>query len=163
MGPMEVRQSRARRVLPHPRLGTLVLAAAALTLASTAALAQGDAAASGASHPSEQPDVTVRASRMVRHKVVGRDYAGIPIEQLSLTREISYHDLNLNSTKGAAELLRRVNDTAREACQELTSLYPLNLWTTSNQDCVHRAVRNAMMQLPESVAQLEKEAHGTPE
>jgi len=154
----------ARCAASHPPLITLALVSAALLLASATVLAQGADAASGASdHQANQTAVTVRAHRMLRHKIVGQDYAGIPIEQVTLMREVNYHDLDLHTAKGAAELLHRINFTAREACHQLSSLYPNNVWTTSNADCVRTAIDQAQTQLPESVAQLQREARGTAE
>lgn len=141
----------------------LTLAGAALALCGTLANAQTGATgaassdttlggASQASHATTVPSVTVRANRMVRHQIVGSDYAGIPIEQLSLSRQIGYQDINIHSAKGVARLRHRIDRTARSACRELSTLYPNNVWTTSEGACVTNAVQSALQQLPSSVA-----------
>jgi UrcA family protein len=146
-----------------------LIAAAPLALAApnsagaTSADHQNNTAAESSNAHHRVQTVIVRAQRMVRHQIVGRDYAGIPIEQLELSREVGYRDLNLKTTKGADELISRINNTARQACHQLSGLYPLAMWTTSNQMCVNQAEKMAMAQLPVSVAQLKSERSGTPE
>ena len=140
--------------------GTLAFARTASTASTTSTstaptpstATAGDAHAIPGSRATLQPIVTVRAARRVRHEIVGRDYAGVPIEQLSLTREVGYHDLNLNSPEGIVTLRHRIDMTARQACRELSSLYASRVWTSTNRACVHDAIDGAVAQLPSSVA-----------
>src|ERR1700744_2702179 len=53
-----------------------------------------------------------------------RSTLGLP-GKLSLTREVSYRDLDLNTREGARELRARVRDTAREICDQLNDAYPV--------------------------------------
>lgn len=93
-----------------------------------------------------QSTVTVQAPRVVHHKIVGTN-AGITIEQLSLTREVSFADLNLDTPQGKVALHERIRNNAREACQELASLYPFALWTDDVETCVQNAMLTWMPQL----------------
>jgi UrcA family protein len=93
----------------------------------------------------QQPTVTVRAPRLVQHSSVGA--GGLTVEQLSLTRKVSFADLNLDTPEGKAALKVRIRDNAREACQELTSRYPSLLWTDDVQTCVHNAMLTWMPQI----------------
>jgi UrcA family protein len=125
-----------------------VLSASIITIAAAAALSFAAAAV-----PSDQqPEVRVQASGKVTHERVGTTYSGEPIEQLQLNRGVGYRDLNLNTPAGVQELERRIRYTAREACQQLRSLYPIALWRDSNADCVNEATQSAMAQLPAAVA-----------
>lgn len=139
----------------------LIVAGATLPLSGTPAFAQTTSTrprgASAASRATVPPILTVRAARSVRHQIVRSDYAGIPIEKLSLTREIGYHDLNLDSPQGIVTLRRRIDMTARNACRQLSTLYvgdpnPSGVWTTTEQACVDNAIQGALVQLPSSLA-----------
>ena len=101
--------------------------------------------------------VTITASGVVKHKQVGVSYTGMPIEQLDLTRRVSYRDLNLRTAAGQEKLKHRIDYTAHEACKQLTALYPFALWRTSQADCVHTAINSAMAQLPTAVATAERQ------
>lgn len=123
-----------------PRLVPLTLVAAfAVT---DAALAQNTAPA---------PQVTVEAARVVKH-TVGRSYTGAPIEELQLRRRVAYSDLDLSTATGQDAFKNRIKTTAREACKQLSSLYPLALWTTSNESCVKSATDDAMAQANKVIA-----------
>jgi UrcA family protein len=92
------------------------------------------------------PLITIEASHQVQKKQVGKTYTGISIEQVSLSRHISYRDLNLNTPAGTARLEKRIKATAQEACDQLKSLYPLDIWDTDNRQCISGAVERAMQQ-----------------
>lgn len=109
------------------------------------------------------PQVTVQADRSVKHVTVGRTYSGIPIEELQLTRHVAYNDLNLRSPAGVEELKHRIKDSAEEACKQLSTLYPLEMWMTDNESCVKSAIDGAMAQLPSAVATAEKSKKATSE
>jgi UrcA family protein len=90
--------------------------------------------------------ITVQASQKVKTKQVGISYTGIPIEQIQLTRHVGYGDLDLASPAGKAALDKRIKDTAKAACEQLSRLYPLEQWTTDNQTCIADAIDAAMTQ-----------------
>jgi UrcA family protein len=122
------------------RLAALTLGAGAVSLLGTAA------ALANNSSESVQPTVTVRAPRVVEHSsTVGAN--GLAVEQLTLTRMVSFADLNLDTSQGKVALKLRIRDNAREACQELASRYPYLLWTDDVQTCVHNAMLTWMPQI----------------
>lgn len=102
--------------------------------------------------PAPQSEVTVQAHATITHKDVGRSYIGAPIEQITLTRRISYRDLNLSTPAGQRQLKERIDYVAHEACRQLSNLYPLALWTSSNAACVTTATNEALAQVPAAVA-----------
>ena len=118
------------------------------TVFSGAAFAQtsGSGASPGRSNTS-LPQITVAASQQVHEKQVGTSYTGIPIEEVTLSRHVGYQDLKINTPAGAAELDKRIDATAREACHQLKTLYPLDMGDTDNRRCVSDAVQGAMQQV----------------
>jgi UrcA family protein len=101
-------------------------------------------------------EVTVqapRASKIVGHSDTG---TGAPIELVTLSRHVSYSDLDLVSHAAAVELEKRVNDTAAALCKQLDTLYPLSKDTRPN--CAKQASDDAMPQVRSAVAAAEKRA-----
>ena len=91
--------------------------------------------------------ITVLAPYVVHRKVVGRSTIGAPIEVLSVSRSVTYADLNLTKASDAAELKKRISDTAKDACLYLYSRYNGISQPTisSNKSCVQEATAEAMM------------------
>jgi UrcA family protein len=90
--------------------------------------------------------ITVQAGHQVQKKHVGMSYTGIPIEQVSLSRQVGFRDLDLASPAGKSELDKRIKVVAKEACNQLRTLYPLEQWDTDNRSCVADAVQGAKTQ-----------------
>jgi UrcA family protein len=104
------------------------------------AFAMTPVAFSAQSDDDQVSQITVHASQKVKTKQVGISYTGIPIEQVQLTRRVGYGDLDLASPAGKAALDKRIKDTAKAACEQLSMLYPLEQWTTDNQTCIADAI-----------------------
>jgi UrcA family protein len=100
--------------------------------------------------PPQQPavvqEITVIAPEVVRPTAGTARFAGSPIEVVSLSRVVSFADLDLSSPAGAATLRQRIRDTADKACAQLESEYPSNIYVPvpANQNCVRRATDTAM-------------------
>jgi UrcA family protein len=92
------------------------------------------------------PQITVKANQKVSTKQVGVSYTGIPIEEIQLTRHVGYGDLDLSRPEGRATLDRRIKETAKKACWQLNSLYPLEQWVVDSPACVDRAIEAATTQ-----------------
>lgn len=120
-----------------------ILVGAGFMIANTAAYSQ----------PVEE--VTVTAPRVVKQTVVtGRSFAtGAPIEETSISRTVSYADLDLVKTSDADELRTRVRDTAKDLCTELDKLYPLE---PKDPDCVRKSVDRAMVQADNAIEDARK-------
>jgi UrcA family protein len=116
-----------------------VLAAIAFTLTA-------NAADRNSSDHQNDNQVTIEAAHDVQKKQVGTAYTGIPVEEVSLTRHVGFHDLDLTSPGGRAELDKRIKNVAKEACQQLEKLYPLEEWETDTDTCIANAVKNAKAQ-----------------
>lgn len=122
------------------RLVALTLAAGAFSFLGTVAVAQNSSGSEG------QSTVTVQAPRVV-HKSAGVGANGLALEQLSLTREVSFADLNLDTPEGKVALHDRIRSNAREACQQLAALYPFSIFTDDVQTCVQNAMLTWMPQV----------------
>jgi UrcA family protein len=95
----------------------------------------------------QTPQITVQAHQKVNTKQVGVSYTGIPIEEIQLTRHVGYSDLDLSSPQGRATLDKRIKETAKKACEQLNTLYPLEQWIADDdQTCVDRAIDAAVTQ-----------------
>lgn len=94
------------------------------------------------------PSITVQA--VASKAVVGRSTIGAPIEQATLTRRVSYADLDLTTYTGVMTLKRRVREAAREACRKLDDLYPFEERQAAT--CVINAVADASQQVEGAIA-----------
>lgn len=88
-------------------------------------------------------ELVVVAPRLVRHEV-GRTSSGSPVELISLSRRVSYADLDLKVHANVIELDKRIENIAKEACEQLATLFPLS--ESSTEDCVDDAIDGAMAQ-----------------
>lgn len=97
--------------------------------------------------PEVMQEITIVAPYLVHKQVVGRSTIGAPIEVLSISRRVSYADLDLTKASDAATLKKRISDTAKDACEYLfstdhgTTLPPV----TSSRACAKTATAEAMM------------------
>ena len=120
----------------------LMAAAFALSLASGTAIAQ------------EVEKITVQATRMITTKTVGRTPSGVPIVDVSLSYGVSVAGLDLGSSKGAAELEKRIHDAARAACREIGRQYPDA--SPGDTECARVAADKAMVKARELIAAAQK-------
>ncbi len=65
----------------------------------------------------------------------------------TLTKNVSYADLDLSKSAGANEFAQRINDTAKESCDKLKAQFrdPPHAPVTTDQECVKRASDQAMV------------------
>jgi UrcA family protein len=63
-------------------------------------------------------------------------------EQVSLSYDVSYADLDLRQTAGVRELEKRIETAAEEICTQLEALFPLG--NPSKKECARHATDNAM-------------------
>jgi UrcA family protein len=112
-----------------------------------AVVAAGAVMASAAALAAATPEVTVEAARQAKVEVIERSASGVTTQLITLTRRVSYRDLNLTIVAGENELTKRVNDTAKAACKELDDLYPLTRSPAESAACVKKATDDAMVQV----------------
>ena len=137
------------KLISNSSRGHLMFAAAGALLCgfvttSSPAVAQAVSASSEANE-----EVTIRAPYVVRREPAPR--VGAPSgfrnpELISLSRVVSYADLDLSRASGIAELQTRVRNTARDVCQELNTRYPRTggQYVYANTDCVKKATDDGM-------------------
>jgi UrcA family protein len=116
----------------------LALAGLALTSVGGAVMAQPD-------------EITVVAPRDVAQKQIGRTRYGAPIEEISVSYEIGYGNLDLKKTADVDALNKRVAHIAKQACSEVTKLPPY-AGNRSKQDCIRKSVKSATAQVNAAVA-----------
>jgi UrcA family protein len=95
-------------------------------------------------------EITVVAPRLVTRESVGRTASGGKVELILLTRHVSYADLNLAMHADVLQLEQRVNDVAKDSCEQLAKMYPLS--DPNTPDCVREAVANAKAQMDAAVS-----------
>jgi UrcA family protein len=120
--------------------------------ASSPAVAQ---ATSPSSEANEQ--VIIQAPYVVRREPLPRDGAPTDFrnpELISLSRGVSYADLDLSRASGAAELETRVRNAAKEVCQELNRQYPRTggQYVYANTDCVKKATDDGLEVMRQVIA-----------
>ena len=89
-------------------------------------------------------EITVIAPRLIRLEI-SRTASGGTVEEVSLTRHVSYADLDLSKQSDVRELEQRVGDMAKLACEQLAALYPLAAPNSPN--CIRQALNGAMEQV----------------
>jgi UrcA family protein len=101
----------------------------------------------------ELKEVTIQSTRETKI-IVGRSDIGAPVEEITLTRRVTFRDLDLATAAGGAELEKRVKDAARALCQELDRRSPLMEKTAV--PCAKTATENAMIQVQAAIAAARK-------
>ena len=111
------------------------------------------AAAQTEAAPTTAEEITVVAPEVVR-RPAERGRHGQRIEVLSLTRKVSYADLDLTTSSGADELRNRINRVSREACRQLDAQAPSRPGTpsASAQRCEQNARVEALAVADQLVA-----------
>ena len=108
---------------------------------------QSAAAQEGAASPAGE-QVIVTSPYVVRKEAVPSNRAaGLRNPELvSISRAVTYADLDLSKPSGVAELQTRVRNTARDVCQELTRLYPKTggQYVYGSTDCIRKATDDGM-------------------
>jgi len=128
-----------KKVSTHRNMRLLILAVGALvgvTIGSECAVAQ------------TTEEITVTAPRMVQ-KSVGRTYSGVPVQETSISYQLSYADLDLTKTAGVSELDRRIEIMAKQACNGLDNLNPLS---GKDPTCVRNAINSTADQRKHAIA-----------
>lgn len=101
------------------------------------------------------PTITIGAGVTTKTNI-GTSSSGIPLEEVTITHRVSYADLNLATQAGAAELKRRVEETARAACRQLDELYPLE--AKNARECTRTAIAKASPQVETAISGATREA-----
>jgi UrcA family protein len=123
-------------------VGKLICAAAALGIIGGSGVATTPATAQ------QSDEISIVAPRTGDKERVGIAKGGIPISQVSVTRKILVSGLDLSKPEVVAELTKRINETAKEACDQLNILYPPSIYPTEGpeKNCVEEAAKGGMAQ-----------------
>jgi UrcA family protein len=114
----------------------------ALAVASAAAVAQ---------TKDQTPEITIQGNPAVT-KTVERAYSGDPTDRYTFREAVSYANLDLSTASGAAELAKRVRETATKGCEELQQAAdPMSL-LDDDSECVRGATAGAMLQVKAAIA-----------
>lgn len=89
-------------------------------------------------------EITVVAPYVYRERT-GRSSSGIPIEELTFQRVVDTTGLDLRYESDVDELYRRIEYTAREACDEVERA-SRGAPITTERECVREATRDAIAQ-----------------
>ena len=95
-------------------------------------------ASAGAAAVAQQSDQTVRQTQ------VGLAGTGTPIVRFSVDRNVSYADLDLTTTSGSTEFVRRVTEAAKQACAQVHGADPVDLSDMDDASCVRAATDGAL-------------------
>lgn len=133
--------------------GRAALAGAILLAACTCALAE-----PAVDEPTPATEmVMVYAPFVVRHKPVDpmmSRTSSTGLELVSVSRAVSFHDLDLRKRIDADTLENRVHRAAVDACAALNKRYPASTYipVPPKQDCVGNAVSGAMVSVRQLIA-----------
>ncbi len=122
-----------------------------MAIAATALVGAGLIAAVPAS-AQQTEQVTVTGSRMVKETIGRNSSTGMPLEQVRLSRDVSYIDLNLTKQADVETLHTRINEEAKNLCAELDQIFK----PEKDRTCVSQAVDRAMRQANSAVAAAHK-------
>ncbi|MEQ1809911.1 MAG: UrcA family protein [Terricaulis sp.] len=120
---------------------TLWIATAAIALTTFAASASAQSVKDTGYYDDE---ITVVAPYVYRERT-GRSSSGIPIEELTFQRVVDTNGLDLRYDSDIDELYRRIEYTAREACDEVERA-SRGAPITTERECVREATRDAVAQ-----------------
>jgi UrcA family protein len=102
----------------------------------------------------EVKEIVIEAPRVERTKE--HSAQGAPIDIISVTHRVTYKDIDISTRLGAQVLETRVKDSAKAACKEIETLYPLA--PPDSSDCEKTAVNKAMVQVHQAIAAAGKQA-----
>ena len=95
--------------------------------------------------PAEEVIVTAPRPRFEER----RGELGGRVEDVSLSQDVRYDDLDLTTPEGAHELRDRIRYTAREECRRLDQMYPIA--SDDSPPCYRTAVDDGMQQADEAI------------
>jgi UrcA family protein len=135
----------------------LMLAAVGMSVCGIAGTSSMAFAQAGSASPEASEQVIIHAPEIVRKAAPRRGTGTLPNENpqiITLSRAISYADLNLSKASDVSELETRVRNTAREVCQELDRQFPKSAgeYVRGKEDCVQRAVNGGLQQVRQVTA-----------
>lgn len=120
--------------------------AIALAMSGTAAVAQ---------QSDQTPGARIEAGK-VQQTTVQLSDTGTPIERFWVDSKVSYADLDLATTAGSAELMRRIAGAAKEGCAQVHAADPVDLSDMDDASCLRTAMYGAQKQVNAAIEQQRK-------
>jgi UrcA family protein len=114
------------------------------------------ASAAAAAEQSDQAQGLKTADGRVQQAMVRLSESGTPIERFWVDRKVSYADLDLTTASGATELMKRVSEAAKEACEQVHTADPLDLSDMDDAACMRTATSGALKQAKAAIDQQRK-------
>ena len=102
----------------------------------------------------EEIEEIVVEAPVVRREVGRSSATGAKVEVIELKRRVNYADLDLSKHADVTELKTRIKTTARESCEKLNEMFPLEEPTGERgiQSCTNKAVAGAEDEVEEAIA-----------
>jgi UrcA family protein len=114
------------------------------------------ASAAAVAEQSDQAPGLKTADGSVQQTMVRLSETGTPIERFWVDRKVSYADLDLTTASGATELMKRVSEAAKEACEQVHAADPLDLSDMDDAGCMRTATSGALKQAKAAIDQQRK-------
>ena len=120
------------------------------------AVAAGAVIVSGVSFAQKASEVVVEApAAEVKHT----SSQGRPMDIITVRHRVGYGDIDISTSSGAKVLEQRIKDAAKEACNQIDTLYPNRPAISGDPPCEKTAVDRAMVEANAAIAAAEKAAH----
>jgi len=121
------------------RTAALLLVTGSIGLAFAGSASAAQCGTYGGYDPSATPpeNVTVQAPRI--HS--DHNYLNVPTNNVTLSKPVSFADLNLCTGAGARELRERVRAASKDVCDRLAEAYPHQM--PGSTSCYHDAMNTA--------------------
>ena len=114
------------------------------------------ASAAAVAEQSDQAPGLKTADGRVQQTMARLSETGTPIERFWVDRKVSYADLDLTTASGATELMKRINEAAKEACEQVHSADPIDLSDMDDAACTRTATSGALKQAKAAIDQRRK-------
>ena len=114
------------------------------------------ASAAAVAEQSDQAPGLKTADGKVQQTMVRLSETVTPIERFWVDRKVSYADLDLTTTAGSAELMRRIAEAAKEGCAQVHAADPVDLSDMDDAACTRTATSGALKQAKAAIDQQRK-------
>lgn len=103
----------------------------------------------------QQQEIVVAAPRIqVAHSQAFAN--DVPVDVISVSHIVSYSNIDISTSSGAAVLKQRIADAAKAACNEIETAYPNRRPMPGDKPCEKSAYDSAMVQANAAIAAAEK-------
>lgn len=99
-------------------------------------------------------EIVVVAPRLVHKKALVGTSHRLPVYSITVEHSVSYAGLDLSTPSDAAELRKRIDETAKQICIELDQKYPKTIYVPlgDTKHCVETASAEGQARAQEIIA-----------